>query len=70
MSGGIAPSFLTSALDVSDSLASRPHRFTPGNIAPCTCPVEGWVGSIAGLRAVEEKSMLPLPGIELRPCNS
>jgi hypothetical protein len=67
MNEGITPPFLTSALDGIESLVSRLDRFTPRNIGRCTCSVEGWVGSRAGLGAGVEESMLCLPGIELRP---
>jgi hypothetical protein len=40
-SGGIAPPFLTSALDGGEWSASRPGRFTSGEIAADT----HWVGS-------------------------
>jgi hypothetical protein len=43
-SGGIALSFLTSALDGSEWWASRPNRFTPGERAPGTHCIGGWVG--------------------------
>jgi hypothetical protein len=42
-SGGIAPTFLTSALDGSQWLASRLYRFTPGKEAPVPIGLEaGW----------------------------
>jgi hypothetical protein len=63
--GGIAPPFLTSALDGGEWSASRPCCFTTGEIAPGTHWVRGWVGPRAGLDAVDTRKMLPLPGIEL-----
>jgi hypothetical protein len=51
--GGKAPSFLTSALDGSEWSASCPGRFTPGERAPGTHRVGGWVGLKAGLSCVE-----------------
>jgi hypothetical protein len=57
-SGGIAPPFLTSALDGSECSASHPGRFTTKERAPGTHWIGGWVG----LRAVldfygEEKNL-------------
>jgi hypothetical protein len=43
-SGGIAPPFLTSALVGGEWSAFRPGRFTPGEIAPRTQWIGGWVG--------------------------
>jgi hypothetical protein len=40
--GGITPPFLTSALDGGEWSASRPGRFTPGEIAPWWAPVSVW----------------------------
>jgi hypothetical protein len=55
-SRGLAPPFLTSALDGEWS-ASRPDLFTPGERALGTHWTGGWVGPRAGLDAVErEKS--------------
>jgi hypothetical protein len=51
--GGIVPPFLTWELDGSEWSASRPGRFTPGKGAPGTNWIGGWVGSRAGLDAVE-----------------
>jgi hypothetical protein len=62
-SGGIAPPFLTSALDGGEWSASRPYRIIPRERAPGTHWVGGWVGPRAGLDAVEEKHFA-LPGIE------
>jgi hypothetical protein len=51
--GGIASSFLTSALDGGECSASRSGRFTPCERAPHTHGIGGWVGPRAGLDAVE-----------------
>jgi hypothetical protein len=47
--------------------ASRPGRFTPGERAPGTHWIEGWVGPRASLDDVEKRKFLALPGLELRP---
>jgi hypothetical protein len=52
-SRGIAPSFLTSALDGSEWSASRPCRFTPEEEASGTHWIGGSVGPRFGLDAVE-----------------
>jgi hypothetical protein len=52
-SGGIAPPFLTSALDGGEWSASRLGHFIPGERAPGTHCIGGWVGPRAGLYAVE-----------------
>jgi hypothetical protein len=64
MRGVAATPFLTSALDGVWS-ASRSCRFTPGESAPGTYCIGGWMGSITGLDAME-KTVFPLPGIEPR----
>jgi hypothetical protein len=56
-SGGIAPQFLTSALDAEWS-ASRPDCFTPGERAPGTHWIGGWVDPRAGFDAVEKTKIL------------
>jgi hypothetical protein len=38
-----------SALDGGEWSASRPVHFTPGEMAPCTLWIGGWVGTRAGL---------------------
>jgi hypothetical protein len=59
--------FLTSALVGGEWSASRPGRFTPGERAPGTHWIGGWVGPRAGLDDVEKRKFLTLPGLELRP---
>jgi hypothetical protein len=56
--GGVAPPFLTSALDGSEWSASRPCRFTPGERAPGTHWIGCWVGLSPGLDAVEKRKIL------------
>jgi hypothetical protein len=58
--------FLTSALARVEWSASRPGRFTPGEIAPGTLSIGGWVDPRAGLDNVEKRKFLTLPGLELR----
>jgi hypothetical protein len=50
---GIAPSFLTSALDRGEWSASQTTRITPGERAPGTHWMGGWVDPTAGLDDVE-----------------
>jgi hypothetical protein len=52
--GGIAPPFLTLALNGSDWSASHHGRFTPGERAPSTPWTGSWVGPRTGLDAVED----------------
>jgi hypothetical protein len=52
--GGIAPPFLISALDGGECSASHPGRFTPGERAPGTHWIGGWVGLRVDLDAVEK----------------
>jgi hypothetical protein len=59
--------FLTSALAGGEWSVSRPGRFTPGERAPGTHWIGGWVGHRAGLDDVEKRKFLTLPGLELRP---
>jgi hypothetical protein len=65
--GGIAPSFLTSALDGSEWSASLPSHFTPRGKSPLTHGIGGWVGSKTSLDDVKRRKILPLPGLEFRP---
>jgi hypothetical protein len=59
--------FLTAALAGGEWSASLPGRFTPGERAPGTHWIGGWVGPRAGLDDVEKRKFLTLPGLELRP---
>jgi hypothetical protein len=59
--------FLTSALAGDEWSASHPGRFTPGEIAPNTDWMEGYVDPRAGLGGVEKRKFLTLPGLEPRP---
>jgi hypothetical protein len=58
--------FLTSALAGGEWSASSPGRFTPGESAPDTHWLGGWVDPRAGLDDVEKKKFLTLAGLELR----
>jgi hypothetical protein len=60
-SGGIAPPFLTSALDGGDWSASRPGRFTPG-----TQCLWGCLGPTSGLETLEKRN-ISCPCLELNP---
>jgi hypothetical protein len=46
---------------------SRPCRFTPGERAPGTHWIGGWVGRRAGLNDVERRKFLTRPALEIRP---
>jgi hypothetical protein len=59
--------FLTSALVKGDWSASRPGRVTPGERAPGTHWIRGWVGLRIGLGYIEKRKFLTLPGLKLRP---
>jgi hypothetical protein len=59
--------FFTSAVIGGEWLASRPGRYTPGERAPGTHWIEGWVGLRVDLGIVEKRKFLTLPGPELRP---
>jgi hypothetical protein len=50
---GIAPSFLTSALDGGDRSSPHPGRFTPGEKSLSIHRIGGFVSPRAGLDAVE-----------------
>jgi hypothetical protein len=56
---------VTSALAGGEWSASRPDCFTPGERAPITHWITGWVGPGAGLDDVEKRKFLTLPGHEL-----
>jgi hypothetical protein len=58
--------FLTSALGGGEWSASRPGRFTPGEIAPGTLWIGGWVSPRACLDDVEKRKFLTLQGLELQ----
>jgi hypothetical protein len=45
----------------------RPVRFTPGERAPGTRWIGGWVDLRAGLDDLEKSKFSTLPGLELRP---
>jgi hypothetical protein len=68
-SRGIAPPFLTSEPGGEWS-ASLPGCFTPGEIAPGTHWIGGWVALRTGVDAMEKRKILPLPGIEPGPSSS
>jgi hypothetical protein len=46
---------------------SLPFRFTPGEKAPGTYWIVGWVGPVVGLDDIEKWKFLILPGLEPRP---
>jgi hypothetical protein len=48
--------FLTSALVGGEWSVSRPDRFTPGERAPSTHCIQGWVDPRAGLDDVEKRN--------------
>jgi hypothetical protein len=60
-SGGIAPPFMTAALDGDEWLASRPGRGTDW--------IRGWMDPTAGLDAVKKRKIFVLSEIEPRPCS-
>jgi hypothetical protein len=64
-SGGIAPPFLSSALDGGEWSASRPGRLTLGEKGPGTHRIEGCVGHRAGLLDTERRNKAPI-GIRSR----
>jgi hypothetical protein len=59
--------FLTSTLAGGEWSASRPCRFTPREITPCTHWIGGWLDPKADLDDMEKRKFLTLPGLELRP---
>jgi hypothetical protein len=68
--GGIAPRFLTLALDGCKWSVSRPGRFTFGEGTPSTRWKGGWVVPRAGLDAVaRRKKITALPGNRTRSSN-
>jgi hypothetical protein len=56
-SGGIAPPFLTSALNGGECSVSRPCRFTPGDRSLGTHEIAGWVGPRTGVDVVEKRKI-------------
>jgi hypothetical protein len=60
---------LTSALVGGEWSASRPSCFIPGEKAPATHWIGGWVDSRAGLDDMEEKILLLL-GLKIKPIAS
>jgi hypothetical protein len=61
------PLFLTSALVGDEWSTSRPGRFIPGERAPGTHWIGGWVDLRASLDDLENRKFLTLPGLKLRP---
>jgi hypothetical protein len=59
--------FLISAQVGGEWSASRLDHFIPGERAPVTHWIGGWVGPKAGLDDVEKRKFLTLPGLELQP---
>jgi hypothetical protein len=59
--------FFTSALFAGEWSASRPCRFTPGETAPGTHWIRGWVGPRTGMDDVEKKNSLPYLDSNLDP---
>jgi hypothetical protein len=59
--------FLTYALTGVEWSASRLCRFTPGERAPGTHWIGGWVDPRAGLDDLEKRKFFTLSGLELRP---
>jgi hypothetical protein len=57
--------FLVSAIAGCEWSASSPCRFTPGERAPGTHWIGGWVDPRAGLDNAEKRKFLILPGLEL-----
>jgi hypothetical protein len=55
--GGIAPPFLSTALDGGKLSASRSYRFTPGGTAHSTHWIGGWVGLRTTVDAMENTNM-------------
>jgi hypothetical protein len=56
-SGGIAPLFLTSALDGGELSASLLCRFTSEETVPGTHFIGGWVGPSADLNVIEKRTI-------------
>jgi hypothetical protein len=62
--------FLTLALVGGEWSDSRHGLLTPGEKAPGTHRIGGWVDPRAGLDDMEKWKFLTLPGLELRPLGS
>jgi hypothetical protein len=58
--------FLTSVLVGGEWSASRHGRFNPGETAPSTHLIRGWMGPRADLDDMENLRFYPPPGLELR----
>jgi hypothetical protein len=77
-SEGIAPPFLTSALDGGERSVSRPVRVSPRERASGTHWIGGWVGPRTGRDAMEQRTIfapagnrtLVIKSIALRYTNS
>jgi hypothetical protein len=65
-SGGIASTFLTSALDGGEWSGSLPGRFIPREIARGTYWIGGWVWSEPAWTLPRREKSLALPGIKPR----
>jgi hypothetical protein len=63
-SGDIALPLLITVLGGGEWSASRPGIFTPGEKAPCTHWIGGWIDPRIGLNNVIKRKNLALPGIE------
>jgi hypothetical protein len=59
--------FSSLALDGGECSASHPGRFTPGERAPGTQFIGGYVGPRFSLKDVEKRKFLTSSGLELRP---
>jgi hypothetical protein len=59
--------FFTLAIVGGKWSASRADRLTPGERAPVTHWIGGWVGFGTGLDDVQSRKILPLPRLKLRP---
>jgi hypothetical protein len=60
---------LTSALVGGEWSTSCPGHFTPGERAPSTLWIGGWVDLRAGLDDLEKRKFLTLPGLKLQDKN-
>jgi hypothetical protein len=65
----MTPPFLTSTLDGGEWSVSRSCRFTPGEGAPSTHCLIGWVGPEVHLDAIEKRNM-SYPCRKSSPCTS